>query len=119
VLNEQQLGLTPTPWNIVDPSLQPTPAALDALRLDISSPWTAPALVTRTGSFPKSSTARTRTFTVATPLDGTLAVSVRSPRTAVYRAKASTSSVCGQRTVAVTVTRVKGYGPFTLKISTP
>jgi hypothetical protein len=119
VLNEQQLGLTPTPWNIVDPSLQPSATALDALRLDISSPWVAPTLATRTGTFTKTSKAKTKTFTVATPLDGNLAISVKSAKTGLYRAKASTTSVCGQRTVAVTVTRVKGYGAFTLTISTP
>jgi hypothetical protein len=119
VLNEQQLGLAPTGWNIVDPSLQPSQAALDALRLDISRPWTGPTLTTLTGSFARSSSARTKTFTVPTPLDGQLAVGVKSARTAVVRATASTSSVCGQRSVRVTVSRVKGYGAFTLSVSRP
>jgi hypothetical protein len=119
VLNEQLLALTPTPWNIVDPSLQPSAAALDALRLDVISPWLAPRLATRTGSFGKASKAKTKTFTIATPLDGNVAVSVKSARTGIYRAKASTTSVCGQRTVAVTVTRVRGFGAFTLTVSAP
>jgi hypothetical protein len=119
VLNEQQLGLAATAWNIIDPSLQPSQAALDALRLDISQPWTGPTLTTLKGSFAKGSTAKTKTFTVATPLDGQLAVGVRSARTGVVRATASTTSVCGQRSVGVTVRRVKGYGAFTLSVSRP
>jgi hypothetical protein len=119
LLNEQALGLAPTPWNIVDPALQPSQAALDALRADIATPWVSPTLVTRSGSFGKTSTAKTKTFTIATPLDGQLVVAVKSPRTGLYRAKTASSTICGQRSVAVTVTRVKGYGPFTLTVSTP
>jgi hypothetical protein len=119
LLNEQALGLTPTAWSIVDPSLQPSLTALDALREDIATPWTGPTLVTRTGTFAKTAKATTKTFTIPTPLDGTLVAAVKSPRTGVYRAQAATTTVCGQRTVAVTVTRVKGYGPYTLTVSTP
>ncbi len=119
VLNEQLLGLPATPWSAVDLSLQPSQAALDAIRLDIQSPWTRPSLVTRSGTFSRASAAATKTFTIATPLDGSLAVSVKSARTGRYRAKTSIESVCGQRSVDVTVTRVKGYGPFTLTVSAP
>jgi hypothetical protein len=119
LLNEQLLGLAQTPWEVVDTSLQPSQAALDALRADIATPWVGPKLTTRTGSFSKLSKATRKTFTIATPLDGTIAVSVKSARTGAYKAKAAVAEVCGQRTVAVTVTRVKGYGPFTLTVSTP
>ena len=119
VLNEQQLGLTPTAWSIVDPSLQPSQAALDALRQDIATPWTGPTLVTKTGAWAKGSKGATKRFTIATPLDGTLAVALKAPKTGVYRATAATTTVCGQRTVDVTVTRRSGYGPFTLTVSRP
>jgi hypothetical protein len=119
VLNEQQLGLTPTAWSIVDPSLQPSQAALDALRQDIQTPWTGPTLVTKTGTWAKGSKGATKTFSIATPLDGSLAVSLKAPKTGVYRATASTTTVCGERSVAVTVTRRSGYGPFTLTVSRP
>jgi hypothetical protein len=119
VLNEQALELPQTPWNIVDPSLQPSQAALDALRQDVATPWTGPTLVTRTGSFAKASKAKTKAFTIATPLDGTLAFRVSSPKTGRYRATASASTVCGQRSVTVKVWRVSGYGPYTLTVGTP
>jgi hypothetical protein len=119
LLNEQALGLAPTAWNIVAPSLQPSLAALDALRQDIATPWPGPTLVTKTGTWTKGSKGATKTFTIATPLDGTLVAALKSPATGVYRAAASTTTVCGQRTVTVTVTRRSGYGPFTLTVSRP
>jgi hypothetical protein len=119
LLNEQQLGLAPTAWSIVAPSLQPSQAALDALRQDIQTPWTGPTIVTRTGTWAKGSKGVTRTYTIPTPLDGSLAVAVKSPKTGAYRALAATKTVCGQRSVAVTVTRLWGYGPYTLTVSTP
>jgi hypothetical protein len=119
LLNERALGLPETPWDIVDTSLQPSQATLDALLLDIRSPWTGPRLVSRKSSFVTASKATTRTFTIATPLDGTLAVSVKSPKGTVFRPRVASTTICGQRSVTVTVSRVKGYGAFTLDVSVP
>jgi hypothetical protein len=119
VLNEQLLGLPATPWTVVDNSLQPSQAALDALKLDITSPWTGPTILTRKGAFAQYSKLTQKTFSIPTPLDGSLAVRVSSPPGAAYKASASTKTVCGQRSVTVTVNRIRGYGPFTLTVSTP
>jgi len=119
LLNERRLGLPDSAWDIVDPSLQPSQAALDALLLDIQSPWTGPRQLTRKSSFVPASKTSVRTFSIATPLDGTLSLSVKSPKGTVFRARTASNVVCGQRSTTVTVTRVKGYGAFTLGVSVP
>jgi hypothetical protein len=119
VLNERRLGLPQGPWDIVDTSLQPSQAALDALLLDIQSPWAGPRLVTRKSSFVRASKTSVRTFTLATPLDGSLSLAVKAPKGTVFRPHAASNTICGQRSVTVTVTRVKGYGAFTLDATLP
>jgi hypothetical protein len=119
VLNERRLGLPQGPWDIVDTSLQPSQAALDALLLDIQSPWAGPRLVTRKSSFVRASKTSVRTFTLATPLDGSLSLAVKAPKGTVFRPHAASNTICGQRSVTVTVTRVKGYGAFTHDATLP
>lgn len=119
LLNERRLGLPESAWDIVDSSLQPSQAALDALLLDIQSPWSGSRTVTRKSSFVRASKTSVRTFTIATPLDGTLSLSVKSPKGTVFRPRIASSIVCGQRSATVTVTRVKGYGAFTLAVAVP
>jgi hypothetical protein len=118
LLNEQLLGLVPTAWMIVDTKLMPSQAALDALRQDVVSPWTGPHVETRTGSFPKNPAVKTKVFTFATPLDGSLAVSIKAPAKTTFRTSYN-PSICGKRTTTVTVTRVKGQGAFTLSALIP
>jgi hypothetical protein len=71
-----------------------------------------------------------RTFKVATPLDGTFAVSahaeprvrldVLAGRKRVARGTTSaTADVCGSRTLTVRVMRTGGSGSFTLAVSRP
>jgi hypothetical protein len=125
ILNERLLGLAESPWGIVDDALYPDDKALSLLRLDVTQPWRqAPARTLR------GTLARTRTFTVATPEDGTLSLRVSS------RARVRVSvlvggkqvagggsslryTVCGSRTASVRVTAVAGGGPFTLTVATP
>jgi len=118
LLSEQLLGLVPTAWMIVDTKLMPSQPALDALRQDIASPWTAPHLETRRSSFPKNPVVKKRTFTFSTPLDGALAVSIKSPPKTTFRLSYN-PSICGKRTTTVMVTRVKGQGAFTLSALIP
>ena len=59
-----------TPWQIVDQALYPTAAALIAAEQDVTTPWTAGTTTTQTAVLTR--TKKTRTFTVATQLDGTL-----------------------------------------------
>ena len=139
VLVEQKLGLPSSPWLAVAPSLQPDATALEPLAEDISSPWTGPAVSTRTGSFrPYTGDARTIGFTA--PLDGVATLRLRAPAGSAYdvrlfdpsgrRLLAETKPgarttktirylVCGDHSFELRVVRTRGFGPFTLQISKP
>jgi hypothetical protein len=128
LLNEQRLGLPQEAWNIVTPTLFPDATALSLLEQDVLTPWTAPAPKTLTAAM--TSKIRTRTFTVAAPYDGTIAVTPRQAgkatvnvsllgakgatvgTSAFKRASGSSisSTVCGQRSYRV---RVKLAGTVT------
>ena len=126
VLNERLAGLTEAPWDVVSQSLYPDATALSLLQQDVVTPWTANTTQTRTASFAKKGAA-TRSFTFSTPFDGSLKVSLSHARSlgtalAVVKggARASASStVCGTRSIRVTVTRKSGSGSFKLAVSTP
>ena len=139
VLVEQKLGLPTSPWLAVAPDLEPNGTALELLAEDISNPWTAPTVSTRTGSFrPYTGDARTIRFTA--PLDGVATLRVRAPAGSGFdlrlfdasgrRLLASTTAgarttktvrylVCGDHAFELRVVRTKGFGPFTLQISKP
>ena len=124
LLNEQKLGLPISPWDLVDESLQPNDAVLAALEQDVLSPWQASTIRTYAGSFRRTASTRPRTFTIQTPLDGTVRASLAAPKGARFRlflnGKAtSTGTICGTRTVTATVKWVSGYGAFKLAVSTP
>ena len=134
VLNERRLGLPESPWEIVSRSLYPTDAALAAAERDVTSPWTSDTTTTRAGSVTRTS--RTRTYTVATPLDGTLKVTLRSSAglrsqldvfagaTRVARVTGRgtvtrTVTVCGARSYRMRVTEQAGRGSFRLSVVEP
>ena len=134
VLNQRRLGLPESPWEIVSDALYPSNAALAAAERDVTSPWTADTTSTRAGSVTRAS--RTRTYTVATPLDGTLRVTLRSSAglraqldvlsgaTRVARATgrgtlARAVTVCGTRSYKVRVTEQTGRGSFRLSLVEP
>jgi len=127
VLNERRLGLTETPWEIVDQFLYPDDASLAAVEQDVTTPWTGVAILRYSGA------AKTRTFTISTPLDGTIRAWVRGnyrvdllsatgARIAGATATAiASSTVCGARTVKVRVTRkaTAKTGSFALTVTRP
>ena len=137
VLNQRKAGVTESPWEIVVRAFYPDDTALARLEQDVVTPWTAPTAESRSGSVTRKT--RVRSYTVATPLDGTLRVSLRGARTArlaldlfsgttrighaVKSANATstttTLTVCGQRSVGIRVTRTAGAGAFALAISKP
>jgi hypothetical protein len=80
VLNERRLGLTESPWDIVSDSLRPDDTALGLVQQDVTSPWKANT--TSTTSMKLTTRARTRSTSVATPLDGNIQVSLRGVRNA-------------------------------------
>jgi hypothetical protein len=134
VLNELRAGRPESPWQIVDTSLRPDALALAAVEQDVLSPWTGPTVATRVGSF-KVRGKPLVSIPLATPLDGTIAINLSAPtklklRLALYdRAQKQTvatggrrlqTTICGQRSLAVRVTRqARGAGKFSLNISVP
>jgi hypothetical protein len=133
VLNERKAGRPETPWQIVSRSLYPSDAALAALDQDVVSPWTTDTTTTTTARFTRK--VRTRTSSFATPLDGTLRVTVRpsagtrvavdvfAAGTRVIRttggAVSRSTTVCGARTYRVRVHATKGNGSFRLVVAKP
>lgn len=111
LLNERRRAVAESPWLIVDDRFYPDETALRLLERDVLRPWTAPTTVTLTSR-------GSRTFRVATPLDGPLKVTLRSSPGTVHYVSAPTT-VCGQRTVAVRVQRVRGQGSFRLTVARP
>jgi len=125
VLNERKLGRTETPWDIVDQLLYPDEAALAALEQDVLNPWAAAQILRYTGS------GASRTYTVATPLDGTVRATLRGKGTvAILRSTGTrlagggataSATVCGLRTVRVRVTRPASVAKtaFALTVTRP
>jgi hypothetical protein len=134
VLNERKAGLPETPWQIVEQSLYPTAAALTAAEQDVTTPWTTGTTTTQTVAL--SRTKKTRTFTVATQLDGALKMtlrasggmrvsldvfesSTRATHVASTRAVARTLTVCGARSYRFRVTDLSGRGSVSLTVAKP
>jgi hypothetical protein len=135
VLNERKAGRAETPWQIVSQSLYPTAAALSAAELDVTAPWQAAAATTQTAALNRTNR-KTRTFTVATQLDGTLKInlrasagmrvsvdvyasSTRAAHVVSARAVTRTLTVCGARSYRVRVTDVTGRGSVSLAVAKP
>jgi hypothetical protein len=136
VMAERKAGKPLVWWGIVSTLFQPDAAAAAAIERDVVTPWTQPTTISRRGSVAATGAARTRVFRIATPLDGTLRVSVRPPANASLRLSVAVpggltldragagvptlqTRICGQRTVAIGVERVRGAGAFRLTISRP
>jgi hypothetical protein len=134
VLNERKAGRAETPWQIVDQSLYPTTAALTAADQDVTTPWTAGTTTTQRAVLTR--TKKTRTFRVATQLDGTLkmtlrpsagmllsldvfASSTRAAHVVSARAVSRTFTVCGARSYRFRVTDLAGRGSVSLTVAKP
>ena len=134
VLNEQKAGRPETPWQIVDQALYPTAAALTAAEQDVIAPWVTATSTTQTAVLTRRK--KTRTFTVATQLDGTLRMNLRAsggmrvsldvfagPTRATHvvstRAVARTFTVCGARSYRFRVTDLTGRGSVSLTVAKP
>jgi hypothetical protein len=135
VLNERRAG-RPDTWTLVDATFFPDATALQLLEQDIVQPWTTNASVSFSGSF-RRGTGSARTFTVPTPLDGAVRVTLSAPSgtstsvgLALFSgsqlvarsapgARSLSSTVCGMRSLTLRVTRTKGFGAFRLQVSKP
>jgi hypothetical protein len=133
LLNELRRGQPESAWDIVDTSLRPDAPALAALERDIVDPWTRPTVERRSGSFRAAGTV-TRSFPLATPLDGRLRITLTAPakmrlRLSLYDTRRKTivatggrrlhTTICGQRSLSVRVSRQAGAGRFSVSISKP
>jgi hypothetical protein len=133
VLNERKAGIAETPWDIVSQSLYPSSALLTAAEQDVVSPWTRDATSTQRVTLTAK---KTRTFTIATPLDGSLKVTLRhsaglrlsvdvfasSTRIAhsvTTKTVARNATVCGTRSYRVKVTDLRGRGSVSLTVAKP
>jgi hypothetical protein len=134
VLNERKAGRAETPWQIVDQALYPTAAALTAADQDVTAPWSAGTTTTQKAVLTR--TKKTRTFTVATRLDGTLKMTLRAPagmrvsldvfagptraaHLASTRVVSRTLTVCGARSYRFRVTDLTGRGTVSLTVVKP
>jgi hypothetical protein len=129
VLNERKAGVPEAPWDIVSQSLYPDSTALTLLEQDVTTPWTGATTTTR------AATARSRVFTIATPLDGTFTATLRGPAKrltldvtntsgtrlarAIARGRATVrTTLCGQRSVRVRVSAATRVA-FRLTVARP
>jgi hypothetical protein len=137
VLNERRLGVVESTWDVVSDSLYPDATALSLVEQDVTTPWVANAVSSST--VPLKSSARTRTVSLATPLDGALRVTLRGvkngratlallgatgtpiSRTVVSGAttRSLSTTVCGTRAYRARVTLQRGSGSFRLTVSKP
>jgi hypothetical protein len=123
-LNELRAGVVSPAWTAVDPLLYPDATALRFLEADVVTPWTGNTALTL-------GAARARSFTLRTPLDGTLVVGLHAP-TGAYRlslwrgatrvagGSAFRYAICGERTLTLRVdpTGAAG-GAYTIDVSRP
>lgn len=137
VLNERRDGVALT-WPIVDDSFIPNDGALSAVENDVKKPWLAPVTKSVLARFRQGAPRRWQ-LQVATPLDGELTAELRLPpgrldtlelvspegRVLARGLWASASSrklsfvVCGQRRLALRVTRAGVPGRFDLTVTRP
>jgi hypothetical protein len=137
ILAERTAGLPGNTWSIVVGRYFPDEAVLAAAREDVVHPWTTPTVRRFSGSFSKKGPKQWQR-TVATPLDGTITIKLSMPagprhdvtlltangRTVLARWNAFTSktrtittTVCGQRSVVLRVTRGNGPSPFSVVVT--
>jgi hypothetical protein len=139
ILAERTAGLPGSLWSIVVGRYYPDEAALAAAREDVLHPWVSPAVLRYTGRFVKGGR-RVWQRRLATPRDGNIVLTLTTPvgpradvtllgadgRTVIAhwtrfttRTRTITTSICGQRSVFVKVTRGSAPGPFTIGVSAP
>jgi hypothetical protein len=129
VLNERRLGLPESAWNIVDQRFYPDEQALASIEQDVTQPW-QPSGVTARG---RAAARTNRTVAIATPLDGRIALTVRTSAAAriqlvvdgrVVASKTSrtagfTATVCGTRDAEIRIRPNTKAATYTLTGTRP
>ena len=139
ILAERAAGLPGDTWSIVVGKYYPDDAMLAAAKLDVLQPWTTPTMRRFKAAFVQRGK-RVWEKKLVTPLDGNIVVKLTTPvgprhsvalyagdgRTLVARSTAFTSTsrtisstICGQRSVVVRVTRGTAPTPFSLAVTAP
>ena len=130
LLDERRAGVTGSGWELVDSSFFPDDRALQSAEQDVLQPWTAG----RTTGYRTRFTVKSKrvwTIPLATPLDGALEITVSVPRGALHQValvdparkrtlatglwasatvKKIVTNVCGQRSLALRITRKGAFG---------
>jgi hypothetical protein len=111
---------------VVSEVFYPDDTALSSLEQDVTQPWTGNSTSSYVATLTQK--ARTRTFTIATPLDGTFRATVTTARGERVRLTltgvgSSTRSVgttiCGTRSYTARITLLSGTGRVRLSVSKP
>jgi hypothetical protein len=132
-----QLKYPDVAWQF-NPIMKPDAAAFDAARKDVLTPWTGAARKVFKGTFGKRGST-TKRYSFDLTLDGRLKMQLKGPRKSDYnlvitangRDEGRTSKVGSRDTVSyeaacrqeqvehvtVVVKRIKGRGPFTLRVT--
>ena len=139
IMAERAAGISSALWSIVAGRYFPDDAALAAAQADVLDPWTTGSTVTLKGRFVKGQK-KIWQRQVTTRLDGTIVVKLVMPAGArndvtlfapdgrtvlgrwtsfTTRTKTISTTVCGQRSVIVRVTRGFAPGPFSVAVTIP
>ncbi len=139
ILAERTAGLPGSLWSIVVGRYYPNDAMLAAAREDVLNPWTTGTASRYAGRFVRRGM-KVWQRAVKTPRDGTIVVTLGMPAgprhtvellaadgrtvlarwtTWTTRSRTIETSICGQRSVLVRVTRGNAPTPFTVNVSTP
>jgi hypothetical protein len=131
VLNERRLGMTESPWTIVDQRFYPDATALTDVEQDVVSPWTRPTTLSFSGRVVKRAV---RTLAVATTLDGRMTAIVRTSAARVRaellvggrvvssgtgRAVTLSTTVCGSRSATVRIRNAAKATRYTVSVARP
>jgi hypothetical protein len=137
VLNELKTGAKEFLWPLVDWSFRPDATALAAVEQDVVAPWATPTTQSVRARFVQNGKSVWKA-TMKTPLDGSFSVTFRFPKAAVYELtllgpdgrtvvgqglwsargeKRLTTTICGERSVTLRVTRRGPVGRFSLRVT--
>ena len=137
ILAERSAGLPGNTWSIVAGRYFPDDAVLAAATEDVVHPWTTPATRRFGGTFTNSGK-RQWSRTLATPLDGSITIKLSMPagirhdmtllaangRSVLARwtgftrtTRTISTTICGQRTVVLRVTRGNRPSPFSVVVT--
>ena len=139
LMDERKAGVTTQSWSIISQSFFPSEAALLAAERDVLQPWTRTTVRTAQRVFGKR-TPKTWRIAIPSSLDGELRVTATLPRTGEsevalvsangrvirraqwvsQRVKRLTTTICGQRSLAVRVALKGGaLGRVAVSVSAP